>query len=105
MHCTEGKETKKERKKNEKFLKRVILKHHKNYRKLHGVKKLKWNGELAKKSTRFCKKLAKKDKFEHSNTNAGNFLSKIYNVLCAMFEFCYFKARNTPIREYCSLIG
>jgi uncharacterized protein YkwD len=71
MHLTEGMKAKEEKKTN-RFLKKVVLKDHKNYRKLHGAKRLKWDKKLAKTSTSFCKKLAKEDKFEHSNTNAGN---------------------------------
>ena len=73
LHCTEGKKTKEERKTN-RLLKKVALKEHKYYRGLHGAKKLKWNKKLAKTSTTFCKKLAREDKFEHSDTNAGNVL-------------------------------
>lgn len=47
-------------------VKRETIKAHKKYRKLHGVKKLKWDTKVAKFAEDHCKYLADNNKFEHS---------------------------------------
>ena len=47
-------------------IKKETLKSHKNYRKIHGVGKLKWNAKVAKFAEDWCTYLAENDKWEHS---------------------------------------
>ncbi|KAL5269718.1 hypothetical protein ACHWQZ_G003248 [Mnemiopsis leidyi] len=58
-------------------IKKDTLKAHKKYRKLHGVKKLKWDNNVAEFAEKHCKYLADNDKFEHSkNSGYGENLYK-----------------------------
>ena len=58
-------------------IKKDTLKAHKKYRKLHGVKKLKWDNNVAEFAEKHCKYLADNNKFEHSkNSGYGENLYK-----------------------------